>query len=413
MTVHNPEVARVHRLKVRLWSAAGILALAVVALIVVQKLRGPLVPAVEAKKTSLSQRVVVSGRVTPPSQIQVGSNVSGTVLAVKVEEGEVVEPGATLVELDAKELDAAVAQARASVLQSRARLAQLLQVVAPAQGQAVRQAELAFQQAERHAERVTVLAKAGSVSQSDLDDAVNGLAIAESRLAGARAQASATSRAGADIRGAEANMAQAEAQLAAAQARRALATLTSPVKAQVLRREVEPGDAVSPGRVLLVLARVGATRLSVEPDEKNLAFIERGQSALASADAFPDQRFEAQVDSVAPSVNPERGTVEVKLLVPNPPPYLRPDMTVSVEIQVAQRDAAIVLPTEAIQDAAKPKPFVFKLTDGRVQRADVRLGLSGQGKVEVVEGVSAGELILMPASKLSPGSRARPALKEG
>ncbi len=399
--------------KFRAWAAIGALALAVLGVMVVQRMRGPAVPAVQVKRTALTQRVVVSGRVTPPSEIQMGSTLSGTVVDVPVEEGQVVEPGEVLLQLEAAELDASVAQAEASVLQARARLSQLLQVTAPSQAQAVRQAELSVDQARRRMERLSALEKAGSVSEADLEEARNTLALAESRLAGARAQASSTGRAGAEVRAQEASVAQAEAGLKAAGARRSQATLTSPVKAQVLRRDVEPGDSVAPGRTLLVLARLGATRLSIEPDEKNLAFIQKGQAAIASADAFEDQRFDAVVETVAPSVNPERGTVEVKLRVPEPPDYLRPEMTVSVDIEVANKPDGLVLPVEAVGDSASGKPWVWVVQDGRARRSDVRLGLWGQGKVEVVEGVAEGQWVLVEPLGVKAGARVRPVSQEG
>ena len=209
-------------------------------------------------------------------------------------------------------------------------------------------------------------------------------------------------------------MEQAEAELRAAQERLepGHAECARPARV-VLRRQVEPGDSVQPGRVLLTLARVGETRLTVEPDERSLAFLQEGQPAQASADAFPRERFAATVETVAPSVDPERGTVEVKLTVPQPPAYLRPGMTVSVEIEVGRRERALLLPTEAVQDAASEQPWVLVPEDGRAVRSDVTLGLRGEEQVEVAQGLAEGELVLLPSSKtLLPGQRVRPRVRE-
>ncbi len=209
-------------------------------------------------------------------------------------------------------------------------------------------------------------------------------------------------------------MEQAEADLKASQERLDQATITAPVRAVVLRRDVEPGDSVQPGRVLLLLARVGETRLTVEPDERSLAFIQRGQPAQASADAFPKDRFAATVETVAPSVDPDRGTVEVKLLVPKPPDYLRPGMTVSVEIEVGRRERALVLPSEAVRDAASEQPWVLVPEEGRAVRRDVTLGLRGEDRVEVTRGLAEGEWLLLPSARaLLPGQRVRPRVREG
>jgi HlyD family secretion protein len=165
--------------------------------------------------------------------------------------------------------------------------------------------------------------------------------------------------------------------------------------------------------VLLVLARTGATRLSVEPDEKNLAFVREGQPALASADAFPAERFAARVESVAPGINPDRGTVEVKLAVPEPPAYLRPDMAVSVEVEVARRDAALWVPSEAVREAGSAAPWAWVVREGAARRVEVKTGLSGEGKVELLSGVSEGEWLLSGKTPVAEGARVRVKARAG
>lgn len=380
----------------------------------VRSLRGVEVEALRVTWGPIVHRIVVSGRVSPPAQVSMASVLSGTVESVAVEEGEQVEPGHPLVKLEAAALEADVARARAGVVQARARLKQFLDVSAPQRAQAVRQAEVERDLAERAFERARMLLEAGAITQEQFDQARSALELARSRLASAQAQATASLKDGAEIRLVEAGVEQAEAELRAAQERLAQATLRAPVRAVVLRRDVEPGDLAQPGEVLLTLARVGETRLTVEPDERSLAFIQRGQPALASADAFPKGRFAAVVETVAPSVDPDRGTVEVKLKVPEPPDYLRPGMTVSVEIEVGRRERALVLPSEAVRDTTSEQPWVLVPENGRATRRDVTLGLRGEDRVEVAQGLGEGELVLLPSSRaLLPGLRVRPRVREG
>src|SRR5690606_21066338 len=142
-------------------------------------------------------------------------------------------------------------------------------------------------------------------------------------------------------------VAEAEARLSSARVALADASLRAPADGLVVRRLVDPGAVVAPGAPLLVFVADGATRLVVEPDESNLALLEVGQRALASADAFPDRAFPARLSWIAPAVDPARGTVEVRLEVPRPPAYLRADMTVSVEIEVARVDDGLTVPASA------------------------------------------------------------------
>jgi HlyD family secretion protein len=139
--------------------------------------------------------------------------------------------------------------------------------------------------------------------------------------------------------------------------------------------------------------------LVVQIDEKNLGLLSLGQKARASADAFSSQRFDAELSFINPGVDAQRGSVEVKLRVPQPPAYLKQDMTVSVEIEVARRPAALVLPTDALHDVSSALPWVFRVVNGKVQKTPVTLGLKGASHCEVLSGLAIGEKVVIHAEK--------------
>jgi HlyD family secretion protein len=196
--------------------------------------------------------------------------------------------------------------------------------------------------------------------------------------------------------------------VAQAEARLAETHLTSPVDGVVLSRAVEPGDVVQPGRTVLVLARDGETFLAATPDERSLAYLAVGQEAQASADAFPRQPFPAKVTSLAPAVDADRGTIEVKLLVPSPPPFLRPGMTASVVIDVGQRAQVLVLPVDAVRDVASTSPWAMVVSGGRAVRRPLELGMDGAGLIEIRAGLAEGDRVVPPASgKIRVGQRVR------
>jgi HlyD family secretion protein len=112
------------------------------------------------------------------------------------------------------------------------------------------------------------------------------------------------------------------------------------------------------GQTIAAVVLDGDTRLTALVDEKNLALLRAGQTALVSADAFPNDRFAALLTYAAPGVDAQRGAVEVKFAVPAPPRFLRADMTVSIEVEVADRANALVVPTGAVRDAQADAPWV-------------------------------------------------------
>ncbi|HSN92791.1 MAG TPA: efflux RND transporter periplasmic adaptor subunit [Anaeromyxobacteraceae bacterium] len=381
------------------WAAAA--AAALVLLAAAAGLRGRAVPVYVAEKRPLVQRVVATGRVTPLARVDLASLVPGRVEAVEAREGDRVAAGQVLVRLEDAEARAAVSQAEGRLAEARARLDQV-------GGAGSKQAELRAAQAARDLERARDLFGAGSASRAELDEAEKALELARSQQESAAALASSASRSGAEFRLAAAVLRQAQGALAAAEARLSQTRIGAPGPGVVLGRKAEPGDVVAAGETVLVLALDGETLLTADLDERNLALLRVGQEATAVADAFPDRPFRAAVSRVAPAVDPARGTVEVRLRVPEPPGFLRPDLTVSVNVDVGRREQAVVVPADAVRDASGT-PWVLVLVNGRAARREVRLGLRGEAMVEIAEGLAPGEAVVPAAARaVGPGQRVRP-----
>lgn len=387
------------------YASAGLAILVVAGLLAAPRFIGASVQSVTVTSRELVRSVVATGRVEAPHRVDLGSQIVGTVLAVPVEEGQSVQAGQRLVELDDAELRAALREAEVAALQAQARVRQLQEVQRPVSGQALRQAQATLDNARAQLKRQEDLFRQGYVGQAVLDEARKSVELADAQLGAARRQHDTTLAGGSDDAIAAAALAQARANADTARARLRHATITAPVAGVLIGRDVERGDVVQPGKPLMVLSPAGETQLVVQFDEKNLGLLAVGQQALASADAFADRRFAAEVVYISPGVDAQRGSVEVKLRVASPPAYLRQNMTVSVDVEVARRAHALAVPLELLHDADSATPWVQKVEDGRARRQDVKLGLRGAGLVEIIEGVKAGDQ-LVPGS-VREGARVR------
>lgn len=373
---------------------------------------GPKVEVVEAVRREVVQAVVATGRIESPFRVDIGAQVVGTVVRVPVEQGQAVAAGQTLIELDAAEAYALVRQAQAAVIQAEGRLRQLRELQLPVASQSLRQAQANYANARAQFERNRKLFESGFIGQSVLDESQRNLDVAQTQVDTARKQVDTARPQGSDYALAGAALEQANAGLQAARARLAYTRIVAPATGTLIARNVEHGDVVQPGKTLMVLAPSGETQIVVQIDERNIGRLRLAQPALASADAYPDKRFACEVAYINPGVDAQRGTVEVKLRVPEPPQYLRQDMTVSVDIEVARSPKAIALPAEAVRDATGASPWVLRVEgEGmgrRAVRRNVELGLRGTGWVEIRSGVSAGDLVVPTTAPVQPGSRVRP-----
>ena len=382
----------------RRWIGIAVAAVVVAgAAIVWLSQRGPQIAAVEMRYAPLVRTLQFSARVATLSRVDVGSTITARVAKVLVNDGAQVRQGDVLVQLESAELRAALTQAQASASQAQARLAGLRSTGRATAKAVAMQSDATLQAAQAELKRNQQLVAQGFISASRLDDVQRAVEVARAQQASAQALVQANADAGADVVQAQAQLDQALAAVSTAQARLAQAQVIAPANARVLTRQVEPGQIVQPGKALMSLALAGPTQLIAPVDERFLDQLQIGQSASVVADAFDEQRFTAHVLSISPTVDAQRGAIEVKLsLDKDPPAFLREDMTLSVEVETAKRERALVLPLKAVRSQTNNSTAsVLLAIDGRAQEKPVRLGLRTLEAAEVLEGLAPGDLVLL------------------
>jgi HlyD family secretion protein len=386
-------------------AAVGLAAIAAGAWLWLQP--GPL-RVVAVAEGPLVQALVFSGRVAAPMRVELGATVTGRVLEVAVREGDHAQSGAVLARLESSELAAQLAQAQAALRLAEARLAGQREVGVPTADAALEQASATLEAARREARRSRDLFERGYVSQARIDETDRAVRIAQAQLDAASAAQRANAGGGTERTQARLRVDEARAALGLAQARLAQARIVAPADGRIVTRLVDPGQIVQPGRALFTFAADGPTQLVGQADEKFLSQLATGQAARVIADAFPQQPFDARIVRIAPGVDAQRGTVEVKFAVADPPAFLREDMTLSMQVSTGRRERALTLPATAVIGPGL-EARVRRIVDGRVAEQAVRTGLRTLERVEIVEGLAAGDAVLADPLSREPGSRARAA----
>jgi HlyD family secretion protein len=373
----------------------------------VRHARGVAVDVIPVQAQSLVQTVIATGRVMSPARVDIGSVITSRVARVLVEEGDRVEAGQVLIELESNELTAALRQADANEQQARVRVATVSEVGLATATETLAQAKATLDWSEQELRRYQDLLSEGVLSRARFEEVERAYRIAKSQHEAAQTQVKAQRQSGAQTRDAVAKLAEATAARELAAAKLAQTQLRASAASTVLTRQAEPGDIVQPGKKLLTLATAGETRITAQIDEKNLPYLRVGETALASADAFPDAKFSAELYYLAPSVDAERGTVEARFRIPNPPAHLRADMTLTVEVRAAHKEHAFVVPLEAVRGTTSGTPTLLTVRDGAVVSQPVVIGMQAGGQVEILRGVQAGEHVVVSAA-VTPGTRVRP-----
>lgn len=379
-----------------LWILPAACALVLLAWWGLQRWQGPRVDAYRVRSQPLVQDVVATGRVITPSRINVASELTGTVLQRLVRRGQQVVPGQLLLRLRSD-------QAQAQLEQARAALRQLIQQSRPQALAALRSAESALRLARSQARRAREQMPSGALSQQALEQAEQTEQAAEQQQLAARAAWDAARPGGSVQR-------QLEAAQAAALAVVRRADIRAETAGQVLTRNVEVGDTVTPGQVLFTLARAGDTEISLPVDEQNLHELATGQPARCISDGYPDRVIGARLVFIAPSVDTTSGTIELRLRVSDPPPWLRQDMTISCDLRTAELRQALVVPDDALRERQGAHARVLVLRAGKAHEQELSLGLRGLVASQVVRGLRAGDVVIADRS-VRDGQRVRARLQ--
>lgn len=368
---------------------------------------GPVISASPLVRMDLVQTLVASGHVETPFRVSVSSQITGVVAAIPVNEGQQVSAGAALIQLDDSEAKASVVIAEGQLAQAEARVRQVRDLTLPSAEQSLVEARATLVNMQQIFERASKLLSGGISTRVAFDDATKNLDVARGHVRSAELTVFTNSPGGPDFTIAETQAAQAQATLRAAQSRLGYTVIKAARDGLLIWRDVEVGNSVLPGKELLRLSPSGDMQISIQIDEKNLGLVALHQQALASADAFSNDRFPATVIFINPGIDLQRASVEVKLNVANPPAYLRQDMTVSVDIEVARRANALIASVGDLFDLSTGQPWLLKVSDGYARRQPVTVGLISAGKAEILSGLLEGDVVVPAAAGLKDGARVR------
>lgn len=383
-----------------------ITALCVALVIGVQKWRGPVLPALTVELKPLEVRIVASGEVQYQSLARIGSEITGTVKARHVREGDLVNKGDLLIELNPKELQSRLDQAKTM-------LQQLQQVSRPQAKAALAEAQDNLNQASRDARRREALAEQGTIPVEQVEQAQRLELNAKSAFTRAQLAYNALAENSTEEQLLQQRINSAEVELAKTR-------IYAPFAGRVQSRNVEPGDLVQPGKVLLEIARNDALdsqgvandglEVVVALDEKNFAPVRLNQTVDLIADAWPEQTVPGIVTFIAPIIDSSRGTIDVHIRLlndnPNDQPAFLQGMTVSANIIVAEHERTLVLPNDYLSFNNNQQAQAYRWQDGKVSVVDVQLGLRNMTHTEVITGLVEGDVVVQ-ADSLEDGQRAR------
>jgi len=210
----------------------------------------------------------------------------------------------------------------------------------------------------------------------------------------------------ADLDLAEADVVRARAALDEAQINYDNTRIVAPLSGYVDKRRVDPGALVSPSTPLCTIVTIDPVKVVLNVPESDISLLQIGKPVVVNVSGTAS-KHEGRIERVAPTVDPATRTAAAEVTVPNPDGTLRPGMYAEVVLISREKSDALIVPEEALV-RGNGKTSVLRVVDGTARASLVRLGIVGDGRAEVLEGVEAGDVIIVKGQYLvDDGDRVR------
>ena len=362
------------------------------------------VKTVKITEAPLVRSITVTGTLAAEDQVALGFKVAGRVADVRVDLGSRVTQGqivATLVDTD---FALRVQQAQAALVQARVRLGLPAEgdniTVDPQNTALVRQRRAVAQDARLNRDRTKTFVERGLSPRAQLESAEAALEVAEGQYQDALEE----------IRNREGVLAQRQSELELARQQLADTVLRAPLDGAIRERQVTSGEYRAPGNPVLTIVRTHPLRLQLAVPERDIQGLKSGLPVRVRVEGDPTEHL-GRLERIGAAILETNRTLPVEAVVPNPNDLLRPGQFATADIVMSENDRALVVPRDAIVTFAGIQK-VLTVVDGRAREQRIRTGRRDGARVEVIEGLRNGDLVIIEPGDLVDGVRVQPSNAE-
>ena len=359
----------------------------------------PPVRVVRVQATPLDRSVSVTGTLAAEEQVMLSLKVTGRLEELLVDLGSPVHRGQVIARLTPTDFDLRLRQAEAALQQARARLG-----LDPFGGDedgidieqtsVVRQARAALDEARRQRERISTFVARGISARADLESADAQLQIAEGRYQDALEE----------VRNRQAVLAQRRSELALARQQLDDTSLRSPIDGVIRERHASAGEYRAAGTPIFTVVRQHPLRLQLAVPERASTDVRLGQVVRVTVEGDPNV-YEGHVARLSPAISEGNRTLPIEAEVPNQDGHLRPGTFARGEI-VTNQALSLLVPHSALVVFAGVEK-VLTVQEGKVSEQRVRTGRRVGDRIEILEGIQAGTLVVMEPGGLAHGATVR------
>ncbi len=324
---------------------------------------------------TISEQVALTGSLKPKNSVDVNPRIAGRLVRLTIDTGQAVARGALIATIEDDEINQQIERSKASI-----------SVVDATIGQ--REAE--FRNAQVELERNQKLVAEGIISRTVLDALETRHQVAQSQLTLARAQRR-----------------QSEAELRELTIRQGQTRVFSPLSGVVAKRHVDVGAMLSSGTPIVTVVSLNPMVIEATASERDIARIRPGTTVKVTVDSLPNQQFTGRVLRISPLLDPSTRNGIVEIEIPNRNQMLKGEMFARIELNLGSKRETTLLPRDALVYRGD-QPGVYTVEKDVAKFLPVETGLTQGDKVEVLQGLKVGDVIVTRGSNLiKDGDRVR------
>jgi RND family efflux transporter MFP subunit len=339
--------------------------------------------------------ITVTGTLAAEDQVALGFKVAGRVAAVNVDLGSSVKQGQAVARLVPTDYELRVRQAEAALVQARVRLGLSAggedRTVDPEKTALVRQRLAVAREARLNRDRMQTFVERGLSPRASLDAAEAALEVAEGQYQDALEE----------IRNREGVLAQRLSEVEIARQQLQDTVLRSPLDGAVRQRQVTVGEYLAPGTPVLTIVRTHPLRLQLSVPERETSGLKPGLAVVVRVEGDGTEH-KGRLERIGAAIDETNRTLPVEAMVPNEGDALRPGQFATADIIISETDRALVVPPDAIVTFAGVQK-VLTVRDGHAREQRIRTGRRQAQRVEVLEGLAAGEVVIRAPGDLVDG----------
>lgn len=360
---------------------------------------------VESITTSLAnfeERILGVGTMQAGTEIQIKSEVSGTVLSSDIKEGSSLLAGDVILVIDGADQQFVLEEKQAAYLSEKAQFQNLTDYQLPTAKGTMLQAESDKKIALNLYNDAKVLYAQGAISSNALLDAENAYQLALSSWNTAVLSYNSLSKNGSLYLQGQAQVESAKASFDKAQAQLGKYSIKATGKSILLKKYVEAGAYVQPGQSLADIGTLDKPYISTELDERYFPYVKPGMEVFVFVDS--SSKFKGKISSVSPKINDATGGFSVQIEPTDTIPYKAANLTVNIEISLINVPNAISLPESYIvRDGSKPYVWIYK--GGAIRKTEVVADPALSGNVQIKSGLIEGDIVVKPQVDFVDGQK--------